>query len=261
LKKPGPMKKIFLSGIVVTLLFLTFPAKAQKGYSFPDSVQYRKNIIKWNVTPFLLWDKRNINFGYERVLSPYRSFSINAGYFVLPELFNGLTDSLEIESSNKKSGFSVSGDYRYYFIKRNKRMAPDGLYWGIFASYYYYQFENDITVLNNPSIQGSLKFGANANIINAGVELGYQFVVWKDRMTIDLIFMGPSLSAYATKFSLKGDIDIDKEDEYLQAIYDILSSKIPGFNQLVSEGKVKSSGLNVSMGYGLRYMIQIGFRF
>ena len=255
------MKKIFLSGIVVVLLFLSLPSSAQKGYAFPDSVHHYKNVIKWNLTPFLLWDKRNVNIGYERVLSPFRSFSVNAGYFVLPELFKGLTDSLEIESSNKKSGFSISGDYRFYFKNRNKRMAPDGLYWGIFASYYYYQFENDVTVINSPVIQGNLQFGAKINIMNAGVELGYQFVLWKDRMTIDLIFMGPSLSMYAKNFTLGGDITVDEEDEYIQAIYDILSSTIPGFNQLTQEGKMSSSGVNFSMGFGLRYMIQVGFRF
>jgi hypothetical protein len=255
------MKKIFHLFTFTILLFLSIPATAQNNDSFPDTVQYHKNIIKWNTTPFILWSKKNINFGYERVLSPYRSFSINAGYFVLPELFAGLTDSLEIEASNKKSGFSVSGDYRYYFKTRNKRMAPDGLYWGIFASYYYYQFENDVTVINNPSIQGSLQFGAKVNILNAGLEIGYQFVLWKDRMTIDLIFLGPSLSTYAKNFTLSGDIEVDKEDEYLQAIYDILSTSIPGFNELVKEGSVKSNGVNVSFGYGLRYMIQIGFRF
>ena len=140
-------------------------------------------------------------------------------------------------------------------------MAPDGLYWGIFGSFYHYQFENSIVVIDNPSIQGDLILGANINVINAGVELGYQFVVWKDRMTIDLIFMGPSLSAYAKKFSLSGDIDADEEDEYLKAIYDILAASIPGFKQLVDEGSLTANGANVSMGFGLRYMIQIGFRF
>ena len=176
-------------------------------------------------------------------------------------MFKGIADSLEIESSNKKFGFSVSGDYRYYFKNRNKRMAPDGLYWGIFGSFYHYQFENDVTVIDNPAIQGNLQLGANIDIFNAGVELGYQFVLWKDRMTIDVIFMGPSLSMYAKKFTLGGDLDFDEEDEYLQAIYDILSSTIPGFDQLTKEGKVTASGVNLSMGYGLRYMIQIGFRF
>ncbi len=255
------MKKIITISIFAAILACAIPAAAQKGYSIPDSLDYRKNIIKWNMTPFLLWSKKNINIGYERVLSPYRSFSVNAGYFELPALFKGLADSLEIESTNKKAGFSVSGDYRYYFKNRNKNMAPDGLYWGIFGSFYHYQFENDITIINSEAIQGNLQFGANINIFNAGVELGYQFVLWKDRMTIDVIFMGPSLSMYAKKFTLGGDITVDEEDEYLKAIYDILSSTIPGFDQLTQEGKLSTSGVNLSMGYGLRYMIQIGFRF
>jgi len=255
------MKKLLTISIIAGFIALAIPATAQKGYTIPDSVKYHKNVIKWNLTPFLLWSKKNINIGYERVLSPYRSFSVNVGYFELPALFKGLTDSLKIESSNKKSGFSVSGDYRYYFKNRNKNMAPDGLYWGIFASCYHYQFENDITVISSPVIQGNLQFGANINIFNAGVELGYQFVLWKDRMTIDLIFMGPSLSMYAKKFTLGGTGEIDNEDEYLKAIYDILSSTIPGFDQLTQEGKLSTSGVNMSMGFGLRYMIQVGFRF
>ena len=255
------MKKLLTLSILIGLLAFTLPAVAQKGYTIPDSSDYHKNVIKWNMTPFLLWSKKNINIGYERILSPYRSFSVNAGYFELPSLFKGLADSLEIQSSNKKWGFSVSGDYRYYFKNRNKRMAPDGLYWGIFASYYHYQFENDVTIINNPTIQGNLKFGANIDIFNAGVELGYQFVLWKDRMTIDVIFMGPSLSMYAKKFTLGGDISVDEEDEYLKAIYDILSATIPGFDQLTTEGELSTSGINVSMGFGLRYMIQVGFRF
>ncbi len=255
------MKKLLTLSILVCLLAFSFPATAQKGYAFPDSVKYHKNVIKWNMTPFLLFSKKNINIGYERVLSPFRSVSINAGYFELPSMFSGPSDSLNIETSKEKSGFSLAADYRFYFKNRNKNMAPDGLYWGVYASFYHYQFENSLTVNNNPTIQGSLLFGANINVLNAGVQIGYQFVMWKDRMTIDLIFMGPSISMYAMNLRLEGDIDVDKEDEYLKAIYDILSAKIPGFDQLTTEGKLTTSDVNMSMGFGLRYMIQIGFRF
>lgn len=256
------MKRSVLFTVIIFLsLFAVFPAQAQKGYAFPDSVKYRKNVIKWNLTPFLLWSYKNINLGYERVLSPYRSVSVNAGYFELPKLFAGLADSLDIQASNSKAGISVSADYRFYFKKLNKKLAPEGLYWGVYASYYHYQFENAVRVIDNPSFQGDLQFGAKSNVVNAGVELGYQFVVWKERMTIDLIFMGPSLSMYANKLTLSGDIDYDQEDEYLNAIYDILAASIPGFEQLTNEGELTTSGTNVSMGYGMRYMIQIGFRF
>ena len=252
------MKKLLLP--LLLLFFLSNLSCAQKSYDFPDSVNYKKNVIRWNITPFLLWSKRNINIGYERVLKPYRSFSVNAGYFELPQFTKNVFDSLEIKNTTKRSGFAVSGDYRFYFKNRNKRMAPDGLYWGVYGSYHRTRFDNDIVVLNNPSIQGDLLFGAKLNIIGVGVELGYQFII-KERLAIDLIFMGPSLSMYTSNLSLGGAIDADQEDEYLQAIYDYLKNTIPGFDELVQDGKVTTSGVNLSMGFGLRYLIQIGYRF
>jgi len=252
------MKRIAL--IFLIMAVLPFTVSAQKGYDFPDSVDYKKNVIRWNVTPFLLWSKRNINIGYERVLKPYRSFSINAGYFELPQFTKKVFDSLQIKNTNKRSGFTVSGDYRMYFKKRNTRMAPDGLYWGVYGSFHHTQFENAITILDSPSIQGDALFGAKLNIFSAGVELGYQFVI-NERLAIDLIFMGPSLSMYTNKLSLGGAIQADPDDEYLQAIYDFLKNTIPGFDELVQDGNVTTSGTNLSMGFGLRYMIQIGYRF
>jgi len=254
------MKKIILILMVAVLSGTYIQLSAQKGFEFPDSVKYRKNVIRWNLAPFLIWSKRNINLGYERVLKPYRSFSVNAGYFELPSLTKGILDSLNIQHSGKKWGFTVSGDYRFYFNKRNKRMAPDGLYWGAYGSFHHYQFQNDITILNSPEIQGVLTFGANLNILSGGVELGYQFII-KERLSIDLVFLGPSLSVYTTKMTLGGNIDADKENEYLQAIYDILSGTIPGFDQLVSSGSVTARGINMNVGFGLRYLIQIGYRF
>ena len=144
------------------------PADAQKGYSFPDSVKYKKNVIRWNITPFLLWSKKNINLGYERVVSPYRSFSVNAGYFELPQFSKNLLDSLEIKNSTDRKGLAIAADYRFYFKKRNKKMAPDGLYWGPYASYHHSQFNNKITLLNqDPSVNAL--FGAKVNILAAGV--------------------------------------------------------------------------------------------
>lgn len=245
---------------MIIVILLSGSLVAQKGYEFPDSVSYKKNVIRWNITPFLLWSKKNINLGYERVVKPYQSFSVNAGYFELPQFTKKLFDSLEIKNSTKRSGFSISGDYRWYFKKRNRRMAPDGLYWGVYGSYHYTQFSNDIVILNEPGIQGDLLFDAKLNIISAGVQLGYQFII-KERLSIDLVFMGPSLSLYTNNLSLGGDGNVDPDDKYIQAIYDVLKNIIPGFDELVQDGTVTSSGTNLSMGFGLRYMIQIGYRF
>ncbi len=254
------MKKFLIIVLTGILFVMIKPAIAQKGYEFPDSVDYKKNVIRWNMTPFLIWDKRNINIGYERVVKPYRSFSVNAGYFVLPSLVEDLYDSINIERTGKKWGFTVSGDYRFYFKNRNTRMAPDGLYWGVYGSYHHYEFENTITVFNNELIDGTATLGSNINIFSTGVELGYQFII-KERLSIDLIFMGPSLSMYSKNFVLSGDLEADEESEYLQAVYDILTTTIPGFEQLIQDKEVSTNGANLSMGFGLRYMIQIGYRF
>jgi len=254
------MKKVFLILYLGLFIFSWQPIIAQKDYEFPDSVKYKKNVVRWNITPFLLWSKKNINISYERVLKPYRSFSINAGYFELPQYTKKIFDSLEIKNTSKRGGFSVSGDYRFYFNKRNRRMAPDGLYWGVYGSYHYTQFNNDITVLNSPIIEGDMLFGAKVNIFSAGVELGYQFII-ADRFSIDLIFLGPSLSLYEYRLTLSSELEYDEQNEYLAAIKDMLNSFIPGFDELIENKEVSSSGANFSLGYGVRYLVQIGYRF
>jgi hypothetical protein len=255
------MKKLIIALLVGFLVYLSQPVLAQKGYSFPDSVKYKKNVIKWNLTPFLLWSYKNINIGYERVVSPYQSFSVNAGYFELPQFSASLLDSLNIENSTDRSGYAFSGDYRFYFKKRNKRMAPDGLYWGPYGSFHHSQFKNKIVILNQDPAVNAL-FGGKINIISAGVELGYQFII-KEKLSIDLIFMGPSITLYNFNMTLgaEGEGNFDPDDEYLQAIYDILKAKIPGFDKLVEDGEVTTSGSNINMGLGLRYVVQIGYRF
>lgn len=252
------MKKFQLLPVLLTFAFLSsINLYSQEQTELPDS-GYKRNVIKWNLTPFLLFSKKNINLSYERILSPYRSFSVNAGYFELPKM--ALLDSFSLESVTNKKGFNVSGDYRFYFKNRNKKMAPDGLYWGIFSSFYHTQVGMDITVLDNPDIQGSLSFRGKFNVLNAGIELGYQFVI-KERLTLDLIFVGPSASLYNRDLKLDGEIDSEEYEEYLQAIHDILVSIFPGFEQLAGDGFLNVSGANFSMGYGFRYLFQIGYRF
>ncbi len=252
------MKKILIGLALLTYVY----GSIQESYSqidkgFPEE-KYKKNIIKWNITPFIIWGSRNINLSYERVLKPNQSFSVNAGIFRLPTL--GIYDSLNIQNSKTESGFTVSGDYRFYMRKRNLKQAPDGLYWGPFVSYHNYKFENEISVINNPDIQGSLILDGKVNILSAGVELGYQFII-KERLSIDLVFMGPSLSLYTGELKLDGKIESEKYEDYLNAIRDILVSRLPVLGELISEGEFNDKGASASLGFGLRYLIQIGYRF
>lgn len=249
------MKKVYLITILFFLL-LSDTVFAQNDSTFTPG--YKRNVIKWNTTPFLLWSKKNINISYERVLKPYRSFSINAGYFELPSLIS--LDSLNFTRKQKKNGFGISGDYRFYFKKRNKRGAPDGLFWGPYSSFHYTQYDNYLKVLDSDAAHGELETELNLGIIGVGVELGYQFVI-KEKFTVDLIFMGPSYSIYTGRIRFAGDLTVDEESEYLKAIHDMLLAKFPYLDDFIKDGTFTNSGFSRNLGLGMRYMIQLGFRF
>lgn len=248
---------ILLLGFVFILFQVSLIAQEEKTLSDDFYKTERRNVIKWNLSP-MIWSYSNINLSYERVLNNNNSFSVNAGYFVLPTM--GVLDSLNIDRMKKKWGFSVAGDRRFYIKKRNKKTAPDGLYWGVFGAVHYYNFENDFRVIDSDIASGTLELKGNLGIYSLGVELGYQFV-FKNNITVDLIFMGPSLSAYSTGLSISGDLDVDKESEYIKALYDVLVSKFPEADRLISEKSIKDNGVALNIGPGLRYMIQIGYRF
>jgi hypothetical protein len=167
---------------------------------------------------------------------------------------------LNITHNNSKSGFNLAADYRFYFRKLNVPMAPAGLYWGVYTSYYFYQFENDATILDNDAVQSQITFGGKLSFLFTGLELGYQFLI-KERLAIDIIFLAPSIGIYTTKLNLKSDLNINEENEYIQKIYDALAARIPGFEELVNEGYSSNSGVKTNFGPGIRYMIQIGYRF
>jgi len=75
-----------------------------------------------------------------------------------------LLDTIRLERVTKKGGFNLSADYRFYFKNRNRKMAPDGLYWSIFSSFYHTQFDMNVSVVNQPDIQGELEFDAKFDV-------------------------------------------------------------------------------------------------
>lgn len=252
--------KFFFGLIILSMAAFQATSYGQGAERMQDSVRSGINIVKWNLTPFLIWSPKNINLSYERTYQPYKSFSVNAGYFELPSLTKGIMDSLQINRSVDKGGFTISADHRWYFKKRNPGEAPDGLYWGVYGSFHHYQFNNVARILESPVISGDLDVRGRLDIISTGVELGYQFII-KEKLSIDLVVVGPSLSLYRTSLGLSGAIEADREDEYLKAIYNILSSTIPGFDELVRGEEVVKRGFNDKLGIGIRYLVQIGYRF
>lgn len=259
MKKQRMNKSLF--GTLAFLLLQSL-AIAQQDFEYDQNrTMDRKNVVRWNMTPWLLWGGGNLTLGYERRLSEFQSVSLNVGRLEFPELINLNLSSLNIGTQKDKGGFSIAADYRRYFKTRNRGFAPDGLYWGPYVAYYSMGLQNSwIYSDSNALDQTELTLNGRINILNVGVELGYQFVI-KKRLTLDMIFIGPGIGFYSGKFDLDGNLNVDEENEVIQALRDALYENYPGLETLVSERTLETAGSFGTWSAGLRFVIQIGFAF
>lgn len=224
-------------------------------------VPLHRNIIKFNPTPMVLtgMEIRNITFSYERLISNNTSVAFLAGYLVFPRLVDDTLLNLAVINTRVKNGINLAFDYRYYPFQRNARPAPDGLYLGGYLSYYGYQFNHDITVLSSSGDPNGSLFG-KVNIVNLGMELGYQFVFWK-RFTVDLLLFGPSLSLMSTKLAIEGQFSAEQLENLDEEMVKKLKEKFPYLGILLSDESLEFNGTRTTIGMGFRYSIQLGFHF
>ncbi|MEN8138069.1 MAG: hypothetical protein ABFR62_06525 [Bacteroidota bacterium] len=227
-----------------------------------------KNTIRWNITPFMIFGYRNINLGYERVLSDKNTVSVNVGYLEIPKLLTQSEKVEYIDGDSYRGGFSIFADYNFYIANRNVRKAPEGVYWGVFAGIYNQKFGTNFNLVdeNNGNIAlANADLKATVNNLNLGMQLGYQFVFY-DRFTVDLVLVGPALSFYTGKLS--GDIEIYdeniEENEIYKEFVNMIMNKAPWLADVVDEKEISAKGgkSNFSLfGGNFRYVLQIGYRF
>ena len=231
--------------------------RAQEVY--PDTGY--KNTIRLNLTPLLVTSRaESATIGYERILGNNQSVSANIGHLSLSPLITTKEGSpVEWISSLRNTGFIASADYRFYF-KRNRYLAPDGLYWGPYAAYYYIDKAARVNLLDNSVVQAGSDVQTYFSIFHAGIQLGYQFVFW-DRWTLDLILAGPGFGFYGGSIIIDPDIQITDDDDYAQAIFDAIKEVFPGASTLLSERKISTTGNFGFRAIGYRMAVQIGFRF
>ena len=220
---------------------------------------YHRNIIKFNPTPMLLLDVRNITFSYERLLKNNQSIAFQAGYLVFPNLLQDTVAGLiEIKDRSRK-GVNLALDYRYYAFKRNTRPAPDGLYLGGYLAYYGFKFKNTFDILHVSADKEGTMDGM-MNFANLGVELGYQFVFWK-RMTVDILLFGPSLSLYNGTFNISGNLDPEQIENIDEELVEKLLEKCPYLGAIFSTEDLQFTGKKTEIDVGFRYSISVGFHF
>jgi hypothetical protein len=217
----------------------------------PDPV-YR-NVIKFNPTPMLLWNKKNVT------LNPKQSFTVGLGYLVFNNFLDDTVLNIFKINTRQKSGINFSFEYRFYMTNRNSRPIPDGLYLAPFFSTYLYQFKNGIDLINTPA-GNFAELSGGFYAFNFGGALGYQFVLWK-RMTIDLILIGPAFTYYGGKLKIKGEVDTEKIKEINEALYNKIVEKYPMVDGVLIDKTFTQNGRVDIKSVGFRYLFQIGFCF
>lgn len=251
-------KLLLISKIVLSLIVLVL---VNPEISFSQSDTTRMNTVRLNITNPLIFGDRAVVLGYERVLKNNQSFSANFGRASYPKMISINTDSIgiDLKSSYKDKGLNLSADYRFYLKKENKYAAPRGIYIGPYYSYNYFNRTNNWT-LNTDNFQGNVETEFIMNIHTIGFELGYQFVFW-DRMSLDLILIGPGYGFYNLKVNIQTDLSADDESKLYEVISDYLTKKIPGFSQVIDGDGFSKSGSEKTSTLGYRYMVMIGYRF
>ncbi len=251
---------------VLVVAQMSDPALEQGGSKLQnstDSISKKllyPNNFKFSLTSNLAFSPSAI-FSYERSLKQYQTISLKAGYITFPQIVKTRDpDSIYFESEVKRSGYTFGADYRFYFKKENKFDAPHGLYWGPFIDYTSFTNKRSVSFPDTSFATGTLDFTGKLKILQAGINLGYQFVI-RDRITIDMNLFGPAIALYGASLTLDGQFDLNEEDEYLQKLYDYLIDNIPVVGELVNTGEIDSNGRATLFFAGFRYSVSAGFRF
>ena len=252
------MKKLSII-VLLMLLAASIGSFSALGQSREDSSKVFKNTIRLNITNPMIFGERNVLLGYERVVGEHQSFSVNTGLFSLPRFTSFNADSIALLDGSESFGYSLAADYRFYLKKENKFNAPRGIYIGPYYAYNYFERKNSWT-LNTSDFEGGIDTRLRLNAHLIGGELGYQFVI-RERFSIDLILFGPGVWFYKVKTNLSTDLSEEDEAMLIEKLNEILAEKLPGNEILIKPGENISKKSVTTSSLGLRYVINIGFRF
>jgi len=246
------LKKII---VLLTVIMLS----ASYSYGQADTSKHFMNTIKYNITnPMLFGWKFNV-IGYERVISKHQTASITMGRVAFPRLTEGFSDSIGISEQQNDNGFNLSLDYRFYLRKENKYGAPRGVYIGPY--YAYNHFSRDLTwELNTTDFTGSVNTSINMNANFIGAQLGYQFILW-NRLTIDMILMGPGQWFFNMKTDIGTSLSAEDMTLLLEKLNEQFKEKFPGSEFIFTGEGFEANKTTSTQATGLRYLINIGFRF
>lgn len=240
--------KLFLS---ILILATGVSAEAQH----VRDTTWRRNIIKLDLTSHLLYRNAMV-LSYERVVKDNQSWSISGGLIELPPL-RSLTSAKVIKNTGA-SGFKMSGDYRFYLKRENKYRAPRGAYVGPYFTVLNFRNERNLEVDNN-GLKEYAQLSSTIGVVNIGFQLGYQFII-NNRWTLDMVFVGPSVSNYRAKLTLDGSYTFDPADVQNEVIEGLIG-RFPALGDLLTDHEITSSGKINTWAWGYRYQFMVGYHF
>jgi hypothetical protein len=224
--------------------------KRSDGYKYPNVIKINTLAIPFN----------NISMSYERGLIPRLSFIISAGYKYTgrtPQLFsvNGSTINANL---NQITGFSITPEIRYYLKSCEDRLL-EGFYVGLYGRYTNYSSGANFEYFQEGLIAEFYNSDVGLTEVGAGLQLGYQLVLWQ-RLNIDFMFFGPRYSSY----NLIYEFDQNVSQEFLNDLSAYINEVIDRFG-LDYEVELKQSGesraSNSFRFANMRFGIALGFAF
>ena len=251
-------KKLFHFQFLLLPLLVVNICSAQVD-SVKQMRQY-KNVIRYNLSGALIFGfDRYIVFGYERVIKPNQSISVNVGGVKLPKLISINTDSFSLQKDSKSNGLNISVDYRFYLGKENKYPAPRGAYIGPYYSFNSFTRDNEWAYTNSSS-NSSVATHTTLNINTIGFQFGYQLILWK-RLALDFALVGPGVGFYKYKASFGTNVSVENREELIDGLKQLLTQKFPGMNFVFADKQIDAEGVMKTNTLGYRYIIHIGFAF
>ncbi|MEJ1238730.1 DUF3575 domain-containing protein [Chryseolinea sp. T2] len=223
-----------------------------------EALESRDNTVKLDLTSQILFNK-SLAVSYERYIKSRQTAGITVGYHTFPSL-RSIGNGVEVKDEKSSSGYVVGAEYRFYLGKENRYAAPRGVYIGPYFAYHNFKNNRDIALTNEDGTVSEALLKTKVGVLNIGVELGYQFII-NQRWSIDLVFIGPSISKYKIDMDLNGNIDPAKLPEKQQEILQTLADRFPFVKDLLEDQNVSATGRADTWSFGYRYQLQVGYHF
>lgn len=209
--------------------------------TFITKADGQKNVAKMSLFRIINPLHKDIDFGYERVITDHFSISASLAFKIpnIPAVIadnfdssptaitddNGLPIATQSVTLSPLKGIGFTPEFKFYTSKENE--APHGFYVAPYLKYYRTSMSASSTVnFVDPAQQDvSLDVTMRFTEFGGGLQLGYQWVIGPG-ITIDWYFLGPRVSKFNFNLLFEGNIGdpdffTDAEEEMKTSFKDI----------------------------------------